>query len=245
MNESDRRFWPFKPRVSMISAIVLLVSLLLIVAILRETLGWPGEKSENTVLVGVLLLSFFPALLALVDVVVERGGIIEYGGVKIDLSQVPQSPIPGVTVPANIGVRGEAVMDSSTTQILDALRQATACDVVIIDLEEGQAWWETRQLVLVAGAARLKKHEKFVFVGTDAGRKQCFQGWAHAHELLRRLEQAHLQYPRCLRTARAASQTMRVGGACEPDRPCQPRRNTRTAAVDDRSACHTTRVDGI
>jgi hypothetical protein len=144
-------------------------------------------------------------LLALVDVFIERGGVIEYGGVKIDFSKVPQMGVSGFTVPVNIGVRGEPVTDSSTTQILDTLRQAATCDAVIIDLEEGQAWWETRLLVLLAGAERLKKPEKFVFVGTDAGKGQCFQGWAHASDLLPHLVRADPQYLRSLKTARAAA----------------------------------------
>lgn len=153
-------------------------------AILRATKAWPSEKIDSTVLIGVLLLGFLPVLLALVDVFIERGGVIEYGGVKIDFSKVPQMGVSGFTVPVNIGVRGEPVTDSSTTQILDSLRQAATCDAVIIDLEEGQAWWETRLLVLLAGAERLKKPEKFVFAGTDAGKAECFQGWAHASDLL-------------------------------------------------------------
>lgn len=184
MTDSDRRFWPFKPRVSIISTIILLVGLFLLVAMVRSTMGWPSEKSETAVFLGVLLLSMLPVLLALLDTVIERGGIIEYGGVKIDFSQVRQTGMSGITVPVNIGIRGESVTDSSTTQILDALRQATACDVAIIDLEEGQAWWETRLLVLLAGAVRLRKPEKIVFVGTDSGKQQCFQGWAHANDLL-------------------------------------------------------------
>jgi hypothetical protein len=59
-------------------------------------------------------------------------------------------------VPSNIGVPGQAVQDSLTTNILDALKQATDCEVVIIDLEDGRAWWETRLLVLLAGAVKLE-----------------------------------------------------------------------------------------
>lgn len=205
MSESTSRFWPFDARVSIVSAIALLVVLLLLVAVLRVTINWPSEKSENIVLIGVLLISLLPVLLAVVDVFIERGGVIEYKGVKIDFSQVPRVGISGITVPVNIGVRGEPVNDSGTTQILDALRQATACDVVIIDLEEGQAWWETRLLVLLAGAERLKRPDKIVFVGTDAGKEHCFQGWAYSGDLLRHLVYAHPQYMRSLQTARAAA----------------------------------------
>ena len=64
------------------------------------------------------------------------------------------------------------------TQILDALREATACEVVIIDLEDGQAWWETRLLVLLAGAVRLKRPERVVFVGKDGGVDRSFRDGA-------------------------------------------------------------------
>ena len=74
MNESDRKFWPFKPRASVLSTLVLLVGLLLIVGMLRVTTGWPSDKSENAVLIGVLLLSLLPLLLTLLDVIIERGG---------------------------------------------------------------------------------------------------------------------------------------------------------------------------
>jgi hypothetical protein len=60
------------------------------------------------------------------------------------------------------------VTDSATTQILDTLRQATGDYVVVVDLEDGKAWWETRLLVLLAGAVRLGKPDKIVFVSRDA-----------------------------------------------------------------------------
>ena len=197
-------------RVSVISVILVLVGLLLILAILRARLGWPSEKSENVVLIGVLLLSLFPVLLALLDVIIERGGVIKYGGVEIDFSEVRQKGMSGMPIPVNIGSRGQAVNESSVTQILDMLKQATSSDVVIIDLEEGHAWWETRLFVLLAGAERLKKPGKIVFVGTDGGREQCFQGWAHANDLFQRVMRAHPQYPRSFYAARAAASQWRM-----------------------------------
>ena len=55
-----------------------------------------------------------------------------------------------------------------------------ASEIAVIDLEDGQAWWETRLLVLLAGAVRLKKPDKIVFLGTDAEIVDCFQGLVHA-----------------------------------------------------------------
>jgi hypothetical protein len=141
MNDTDRRLWPFRPRASLISAAVLLVGLLLLVAVLRASAGWPSAQSENAVLIGVLLLSLLPILLALLDVIIERGTIIEYAGVKVNFSQSRDTGTPSITVASNIGVRGEPISSSHTTRILDALKdalkQATTSDVVIIDLEDG------------------------------------------------------------------------------------------------------------
>lgn len=207
MNDSDRKFWPFKPRISIITALVLLPVLWLIVAILRARTGWPGERSETAVLIGVLALSLLPLILTLLDIIIERGGAIEFRGVKIDFAHVVQNQqleLTRITVPANIGIRGEPVDDSSSTKILDTLRRATSSHIVIIDLEEGQAWWETRLFVLLAGAQRLKKPDKVVFVGTDAGKQQCFQGWAYATDLFRLLAHADPQYLRSLYVAQAA-----------------------------------------
>lgn len=130
--------------------------------------------------------------------------------------------VSGFTVPVNIGLRSVPLIDTGTTPILDTLREAATCDAVIIDLEEGHAWWETRLLVLLAGADRLKKPEKFVFVGTDAGKDQCFQGWAHAGDLLPHLVTAHPQYVRSLTAARAAARQWELVEPVNPVNPTNP-----------------------
>ena len=205
MNYPDRSFWPFRPQASIAFAILILVGLLIIFVVLRANINWPSEKSETTVLFGALLFSLLPIVLALIDVIVERGGIIKAGGVEIDLSQAPKIGVSGFTVPANIGAPGQYLVDSGTNEILDALRQAMASDIVTIDIEEGQAWWETRLLVLLSGAARLGKPKVVVFVEMDAGIERRFQGWGHPNELLRCLLKAHSQYPLSYHKAMAAT----------------------------------------
>ncbi len=207
MRDLERRFWPFKPRFSIAFSIALLVGLLLILVVLRFTLkiDWPGKESESAVLLGVMVFSLLPIFLSLIDVIIEWGGIFEAGGVKIDFSRAQKMGASGFTVPVNIGVSEKKVYDSSTTEILDALRKATGCEIAIIDLEEGRAWWETRLLVLLAGAVRLRTPEKVVFIGKDGGSDQCFQGWSHARDLLPHLLQAHPQYPLSYHKAMAAA----------------------------------------
>lgn len=76
MNNSENRFWPYKPRSSIVSAILISFGLLLTVAILKETMKWPSEQSETAVLVGVLVFSLLPVLLALDAVLRVRGKIL-------------------------------------------------------------------------------------------------------------------------------------------------------------------------
>ena len=68
-----------------------------------------------------------------------------------------------------------------------------------------KAWWETRLLVLLAGAVRHKKPDKIVFVGKDANMDRRFQGWSYVDDLLPQLVTAHPQYARSVESAWAAA----------------------------------------
>ena len=220
MNAPDRKFWPFRPRTSIAWSIAMLVGILFVLTVLKRAGEWQiSEQSDTAVLIGVVLVSLLPVLLAILDIIIERGGVIEYGGVRIDFSQVPQMGMSGFTVPTNIGVPGQAVSDSSTTEILEALREATACEIIVINLEEGQAWWETRLLVLLAGAVRLKKPDKVVFIGKEGGVDGCFQGWGYSVKLLPYLLKAHPQYLRSYHAAQAAARQWEL---VEPVNPPDP-----------------------
>ncbi|HUG67048.1 MAG TPA: hypothetical protein VMM76_04825 [Pirellulaceae bacterium] len=203
--DSDRKFWPFQPRVGILCTVVLLVLLLPAVAVLHTKLDWPSEKYETAGYVVAIVLSSLPMILALLDVFIERGGTIEYGSVKIALSRMSQIGMPDVIVPVNIGIPGRAVADSGSHEILDALKRATSCEFVIVDLEDGQAWWETRLLVLVAGAQRIGKPGKILFVGDEDGKEHQFLGWAEPHDVLPRLLQASRIYRQSFYASQAAA----------------------------------------
>jgi hypothetical protein len=89
--------------------------------------------------------------------------------------------------------------------ILDTLRKATGDDVVVIDLEDGLAWWETRLFVLLAGAERLKKPGKIVFVATEEKKEKRFIGWAYSKDLLEYLLKYNTQYANTFIEARTAA----------------------------------------
>lgn len=191
-------------RTAAISVPTLLLFLLVIVAVIRQKTRWLGPELDRTVLLGILIVSLLPIILALLDFLAERKGILEYKGLKLDFSRVAQEQ-SSFSVPQNVGVPGRAVSDSDTTQILDALRGTLTSEVAVVDLESGSAWWETRLLVLLEGAVRLGSPAAVVFVGMEEAMPGRFIGWAPPNALLPLLLHADTRYKESYARARAAA----------------------------------------
>lgn len=210
MADANSKLWPYTVQVSLAFSLGLLISMVAMLVLLRSIFDWPRETSETIVYTILLAIGAAPLALAIFDSVVQRGGVIQYRDIKLDFSQSTTAGLSGITMPANIAVHSRPLDDSSTSEILNVLGKAVGCDVVVIDLEDGQAWWETRLLVLLAGAVRLTRPQKVAFVAKDAGRNKMFQGWSHPHELLPLLLDAHPQYRRSYYAAQASAEQWKL-----------------------------------
>jgi hypothetical protein len=133
---TSSKLWPFETRVAILTAPVILILLLVLVAILRSLVGWPRQQLDALVLTGIALLSVVPVLLAVADVLIQRGTIIKYGSLSVDLSGAAGLGHTAVSVPTNIGVEGHPITQSDINQILDSLRKASGTDIVVIDLRD-------------------------------------------------------------------------------------------------------------
>lgn len=162
---------------------LLVIALFGLALVVRRHSAWPTASTDGILLVGILIVGLIPLLLLLVDTVIRRGGSLSFQGVKIDLSTAP-SARPTLTIDTNIGASGQPVNDSSSVQILDALEKAAESDFVVVDIEDGRAWWETRLLVLVAGAARRGRPHAIVFVGNRDGKQRVYLGWSEPKVVL-------------------------------------------------------------
>lgn len=187
MNKRLPSLWPYGVRNALIATPIILLVLTVLVSVTRAITAWPTNTSERFVLIGIFILALVPVILLLIDGFAARGAVLEYAGIKLAFVQIAQAAPSSPTVPTNIGVAGRPVSDSGSTEILDTLRRAATNEVVVIDLEEGQAWWETRLLVLLSGAARLSTPRAVVFVATVGGQSGCYQGWGAPDALLKEL----------------------------------------------------------
>jgi hypothetical protein len=197
----DDRLWPFDIRIAVLWAPILFIILVVGLALLRQLVQWPPAALDQWVLLAILLVSLLPVLLAVLDLVAERGGAVSFRGVTLDFSAAKAAP--SYTVPHNIGLPGMPVTDSGTENIVEALRGAATSDVIVVDLEDGDAWWETRLLVLIAGAVRIGSPDAVVFVAADGGVRGSFQGWAAPRDLLPPLLRADRRYRESYHRAKA------------------------------------------
>ncbi|KJS51301.1 hypothetical protein VM98_37925 [Streptomyces rubellomurinus subsp. indigoferus] len=72
------------------------------------------------------------------------------------------------------------MVDSGGSHILSTLRRSAGTDVVIVDLEDGHAWWETRLLVLCAGAERLGRPPVIVCTAVQGSQTGRYIGWGRS-----------------------------------------------------------------
>jgi hypothetical protein len=196
----DQRLWPYSRRAALLAAPLILLALLLTAAISK-----PALLNDRLFILIVVGLSLLPVALTVLDTLIQGGAVLEYKGAKLILSSTVQVSQSSISVPTNVAVPSQPVSDSGTGEILDSLRAAVDKDVAVVDLGNGREWWETRLLVLIAGAARLDRPRVIVFTATDGGMPEQFEGWGRPVDLLRQLLHADRRYQSSYARARAAA----------------------------------------
>ncbi|GGO53682.1 hypothetical protein [Streptomyces lasiicapitis] len=187
MDRSAGPFWPGSARSALLAVPVVLIGLLILLGVMRASMDWPSERNEGKILIGIFLLAILPVLLVLFGSLAD-GGEVEAFGIRVQFPAAERQARE-IAVSPRMGLApGVPLNDSSTAAILDTLQEAARSDVAVVDLEDGRAWWETRLLVLCAGAVRLERPKAIVFLATvgDSG-AGTFQGWATPAALLDRL----------------------------------------------------------
>ena len=198
------KFWPFDRGASFVWAIGSLLAMVLALALLRATLGWPSEGGQNVAFIGIAAFALLPILLAFADAHNERG---KKAGIDLNLEGLERFANAAVetALPANLGVGGRIVERHETGLVLGALGTACGAEVVLVDLEAGQAWTETRFVGLVAAATRVGRPSRVVFLATQGGAPRRFVGWADPRDLLNATLRVDPEYRVAFHQAQAAA----------------------------------------
>jgi hypothetical protein len=209
---SGFRFWPFGAKVAVLLTPALLVLLLVAWGIGRDRLHFDSAPA-GWVLLGIAVLSMIPLLLVVLEGIAASGGSIEVGTVKVALTSAAVS-LRTPIVPSNVTQqRGQPLTDSGSAQILDVLKDSATSDIVIVDLEDGHAWWETRLLILSAGATRLGRPRVVVFTAIQEGDHDRFVAWGRPRDLRDRLLGSDGTYRRAVDEANRLAIAARLGHA--------------------------------
>jgi len=183
------RFWPWPARLAILTVPVVLVVLLTAYGLLRGLARWPTDHYQGWTLLGILLLSLLPIFLLLLEAIVSSGGTLEApGGVKLSFEATSArvaSTVSSTTLSENLGtLDSEPAGASGMRSILRALRRSERTDVTVVDLRDGQTWWESRFFIVVASAARRPSNQALAIVATKNEVQRSVVGWADPVRLL-------------------------------------------------------------
>jgi hypothetical protein len=192
------RFWPWGPGSAVAATGLLLVLLLGTVAVLRIAADWPHERWEAALLVGAALVSFLPIALVVLGSVAESQGSVSFRGLSLTFGTAVREVAAvasraAMSVPRNVAHEGVNVGDSGNTEVLKVMRDVTNAEVVVVDLEDGHAWWDSRLLLLCVGCASHGRPKAVVFVGTVNGTRRVFVGWASPSDIVAAILRADRQ----------------------------------------------------
>lgn len=183
------RYWPFGVRWAFIASLIMVPTLVALAVWLYRPEGPLATRLTFPPLLIAVLLGLLPIVLVILGSVSS----VEAGGVSVAFAAVQEVVSTRGLIDArsliadNLGNPPGSVADSGSDTIIDSLKDAVGNHGVVVDLKEGDEWWETRLLVLVSGAARRAFPKAVVFTSATPNQTRRFLGWAAPSDLLRRL----------------------------------------------------------
>ncbi|MGF6227967.1 hypothetical protein QFZ27_001922 [Inquilinus ginsengisoli] len=197
MANSGKALWSYSTPAALGAAVAGFIVGLLVLFGVRRASGWPSEAAIDWVVLILLIISFAPVGLRLLDFLAERRAVLGSKWFNLDLSRMDltRAAAAGTEVlPANLGITGPVVSDTAPMDIMEALRTASRQPFVVVDIRDGDAWWVTRLIALSAGAVRRLAPEAIVFMGRRENRPDQFLGWATPAVVLEAILQDRDEY---------------------------------------------------
>jgi hypothetical protein len=198
-NDSSVTFWPWGRRSAVAASGLLLLILVGGVALLRIAADWPAARWEAAFVLAAVLLSLVPIGLLVLASVAQSQGSVSFRGVSLNFGATAQAVAASaatstISIPRNVADEGVNIADSGHSEVLSVLRKASRADIVVVDLEDGHAWWDSRLLLLCAGAERQGRPRAVVFVGTVDRQDRRFVGWANPADVVQQMLKADREF---------------------------------------------------
>jgi hypothetical protein len=230
------RLWPFGALAAVLAVPLILLALGLLSLAARTYLGWSVDTSDRIVLLVFVILSAIPLGLVLLDFMALKGAVVGNDWIKIDFSktvvETGSARREASGLPDNILSSAESISDSGGMKLVEQIRRASSTEIICIDLKDGNAWWETRLLVLCAGGVGAGSSLRaVVFTGKRNNKEQQFLGWATPSQLLVALQDANPDYhARVTKATKISRQLSLFGGSADSSLPAPPSLHAGVAA---------------
>jgi hypothetical protein len=173
-------FWPFSAKTAWFTSLLLVPLLFGLAALLR----WVGILFEDRISPLVALIVVALGVIPVLALILERVTSVKAAGVEVSFAAV-QTAVQSAGAAAKIKISGNLgtppgspIMDSSGGSILQAVKAGTASQVVVVDLGDGQQWWQSRLLLLASGMSRHRPGSAIVFTALLGEQPDRFVGWA-------------------------------------------------------------------
>jgi len=221
-DKPSTKLWPYGALAAVVAVPFILLALGLLSLVARTYLGWPVDTSDRLVLLVFVILSVIPLGLVLLDFIASKGAVVGNDWIKIDFSktvvETGNARRETSGLPDNILSAAESITDSGGMKMVAEMRRATSAEIICIDLKDGNSWWETRLLVLCAGAAGAGSSlRSVVFIGKRNNKERQFLGWATPSQLLQALLDSNPGYQaRFTKATMIARQLSMFGGGASP-----------------------------
>jgi hypothetical protein len=174
------RLWPYPEWAAFLISGLLLAGLLF----LHMHFKWPTPEEQGWILFAIVILGLLPVILLTVTFLASSGATLKGGGLELSFAHAVSqaaSTVPTTKLSENLE---PPETTGQLSNVGSALRKSHDSDVTIVDLRAGQTWWESRLIILIAGAARRGHPAVIAFIGDRYGTSGSFLGWAEPDRLL-------------------------------------------------------------
>jgi hypothetical protein len=186
-------------------AVLVFVVLLLGFVLLSATVQWPNAKDGWPLAIAIaLIIACVPLLARLLSFLQQSGATVRTPfGLQLDFSVAAAGArLSAETMPPNIVQPGVQIADSGVGELDRAAAEATQQTVVLIDVQDGRAWYRTRLFAIAGTGVLLGSPRLLMIIGQRGGKPLQLGGCIQAPEVVRGFIAAEPTYEAVLQRAR-------------------------------------------
>jgi hypothetical protein len=171
-----------------IVAVAIFVAAMLGFAFLSSASGWPNAINGWPIAVGVaLVLALLRVIGPALDYLRQAGAKLETPFLKLDLAGAARATViaqqPWVLFD-DLVRRTSTVPESGIGELERSAQNFAGQPEIVLDLEDGGAWYTTRVFAVAATAAVVGSPQAIVLVGQKNAVPRQFGGWISPHDVV-------------------------------------------------------------